>query len=247
MGILQRLQEELGAVDYLNLTTRQKQKLSAGLKSVDRSEITSQAEAEAFLLLLRKLREAIAEDDRLKGANFPDLLRSLLSVGEDGLYSNNLRFVFELIQNVDDLDFENPEDCHLEMRYDFEANTITLTYNETGFTPFNVFAITGTAEAAKNLDDTRVQIGEKGIGFKSVFGVAEKVRIRSGWFSFYLHKDSYSVPVIEEGKHGFRPGTEMTLYIDLTPQGVAPGGFIVKSRDASAIVRPFCATIRFCF
>lgn len=68
------------------------------------------------------------------------------------------------------------------MKFDLNNNRIILTYNETGFTPFNVFAITGIAEAAKNTSSTQNQIGEKGIGFKSVFGVSDKVLIRSGWF-----------------------------------------------------------------
>ena len=70
-----------------------------------------------------------------------------------------------------------------------------FTYNELGFTPANVFAITGIAEAAKNVSEEKVEIGEKGIGFKSVFGIADKVYIQSGRFSFYFTKDNIIVPV----------------------------------------------------
>ncbi|MBQ8135261.1 MAG: ATP-binding protein [Clostridia bacterium] len=100
-----------------------------------------------------------------------------------------------MIQNVDDCDYEKPEFCCLDINFDFNQNQIVLTYNETGFTPANVFAITGIAEAAKNITSTKNEIGEKGIGFKSVFGVAEKVWIRSGFFSFELSKKSFTIPV----------------------------------------------------
>ncbi|MDY4430610.1 MAG: hypothetical protein SPE50_06725 [Evtepia sp.] len=36
----------------------------------------------------------------------------------------------------------------------------------------------------KNIAAGKNEIGEKGIGFKSVFGVSDKVLIRSVWFSF---------------------------------------------------------------
>ena len=118
-------------------------------------EIQSKEDAKKYVDVLRMFREAIAETDKLKGENYPVLLESILSVGEDGLYSNNLRFVFELIQNVDDCDYADPHDCALDMRFDFNSDKIILTYNETGFTPFNVFSITGIAEAAKNISSNK--------------------------------------------------------------------------------------------
>ena len=76
-----------------------------------------------------------------------------------------------------------------------EPRTITFTYNEKGFTPANVFAITGSAEASKNISVEKVEIGEKGIGFKSVFGIANRVLIQSGMFSFALCRDNFTVPI----------------------------------------------------
>lgn len=188
--MLQQLRKQYEHIDCRDLGSRQLEHLRDGLKSVTSEEIKSSKDGRAFIELLRKLREAIAENDKLHGENYPNLLNSLLSVGEDGLYSNSLRFIFELIQNVDDCDYRSLEDCRLDMHFDFSKNEITLTYNEVGFTPFNVFAITGIAEAAKNVSAAKNEIGEKGIGFKSVFGVAKKVLIRSGWFSFELYSVS---------------------------------------------------------
>lgn len=189
------------------------EQLRADLKIVSTEEVVTLEDHIAFLGLVRSFRVGLAKSDSLKGDNYPSLLASLLSVGEDGLYSNNLRFLYELIQNVDDCNYDDPSNANLEVRFDPALGRIILTYNEQGFTPFNVFAITGIAEAAKNISADKVEIGEKGIGFKSVFGVATKVLIQSGMFSFELHKDNFTVPVpIYEG---FAPviGTRLTLFV----------------------------------
>lgn len=213
MTTLQHLQNEYGNVDCRDLSSRRLEQLRDGLKKIISNEIVSAENGKAYIELLRKFREAVAENDKLHGENYPQLLNSLLSVGEDGLYSNSLRFIFELIQNVDDCDYKDSADCKLDMRFDFEKDEIILTYNEVGFTPFNVFAITGIAEAAKNVSSEKNQIGEKGIGFKSVFGVANRVWIRSGWFSFELYKENFTIPVSIYNSFEYCNGTQMTLYV----------------------------------
>ena len=213
MSLLDQLFLEYGSLSHDQLTQHQIWTLRNKLKDISEHEVTSAEQAKHFLSLLRKFREYIADADKLHGDNYPDLLSSLLSVGEDGLYSNNLRFIFELIQNVDDCEYDNEEDHILDIHFAFNHNKITLRYNEKGFTPFNVFAITGIAEAAKNVSSGKNEIGEKGIGFKSVFGVASKVWIRSGWFSFELHKDNFTIPVANYQSDVYCPGTEMTLYV----------------------------------
>lgn len=183
------------------------------LRSVKRSDLRTIEEHREYISLLRKFREAIVQTASLNGENFNTTLASLLSVGADGLYTNELRFLFELIQNVDDCDYENPEDCELSIHFDFNYGTITLEYNEVGFSPENVFSITGIAEAAKNISPDRIEIGEKGIGFKSVFGVADKVLVQSGMFSFMLYESNFTVP--EEQYENFNgvSGTKLTLFM----------------------------------
>lgn len=220
MTLLQQLYDVYGSTDCRDLGSRKLEALRDGLKQVAPNEVNSASDGKAFIELLRKFREAVAENDKLHGDNYPRLLNSLLSVGEDGLYSNSLRFIFELIQNVDDCEFDKPDDCKLDMRFDFNKNEIVLSYNEVGFTPFNVFAITGIAEAAKNVSATKNQIGEKGIGFKSVFGVAQKVRIRSGWFSFELYKDNFTIPIAAYVAEEYCPGTQMTLFVPSRAQAI---------------------------
>lgn len=213
MDTLQHLKVEYGNADCRDLGSRKLEQLRDGLKKVISDEIVSAENGKEYIELLRKFRGAVAENDKLHGDNYPQLLNSLLSVGEDGVYSDNLRFIFELIQNVDDCDYKDSADCKLDMRFDFEKDEIILSYNEVGFTPFNVFAITGIAEAAKNVSSEKNQIGEKGIGFKSVFGVANRVWIRSGWFSFELYKENFTIPVPIYNSFDYCNGTQMTLYV----------------------------------
>lgn len=85
----------------------------------------------------------------------------MLSTGEDGVYDNSLRYIFELIQNVDDCDYQDPLNASLQIKFSENSGRIILKYNETGFTPLNIFAVTGIAEAAKNIQAGKVQIGEK--------------------------------------------------------------------------------------
>ena len=100
------------------------------------------------------------------------------------LYSKDTRFVFELIQNAEDNKYEtalaNSDKPCLIFR--LSPKDIVIDSNEDGFTEANVRAICSTGESTKS--DSKGYIGEKGIGFKSVFKVASKVHIQSGSFSF---------------------------------------------------------------
>ena len=186
------------------------------LAKVKPEDLHNMEEHRLFVEILHKLRKYISEDLELYGKHFPDTLKSLLAVGEDGVYSNSLRFIYELIQNVDDCDYADVENCNLDIQfiYDPLPGKIILTYNEAGFTPFNVFSITGIAEESKNISADKVEIGEKGIGFKSVFGVADRVRIESGMFSFELLKDDFTVPIPVYDGYKAVEGTRLTIFLD---------------------------------
>ncbi len=200
--------------DSQSMNHHQKTELREALRAFSVGDLSGVDEHKMYVELLKLFRTSLAEDDKLKGDNYPALLESLLSVGEDGVYSTPLRFLFELIQNVDDCDYADHSCVELDIQTDFNNGKIVLTYNETGFTPFNVFAITGIAEAAKNVSSDKVEIGEKGIGFKSVFGVADKVLIQSGKFSFELYKNNFTIP--EPAYENFEEvsGTRLTLLVE---------------------------------
>lgn len=156
-------------------------------------------EAEKFIKVLALCRGAQAAMDGEKRNN---TLRTLLSTGEEGAYVDNdsyinERFMYELIQNVDDCKYASPDDCKLTIDFDIDKDIIKLEYNELGFRPKDVIAISDIGNSTKNhhksldqketgLDKQDLQeIGEKGIGFKSIFGLANNVVIESGYFKFF--------------------------------------------------------------
>jgi hypothetical protein len=64
---------------------------------------------------------------------------------------------------------------------------IVIESNEDGFCEANVFAICNVGESTKT--GARGYIGEKGIGFKSVFKVAKRVHVQSEPYSFAFNYD----------------------------------------------------------
>ena len=205
--------EQYGNVDAGDLSSNQKKEMYSLLKTMSPEELTTVEEHKMYVQILKKLRQSSMDEMQLLGKKFVATLESLLAVGEDGVYSNNQRFIYELIQNVDDCEYDDISNCNLEIQFCYHESParIIFTYNEKGFKPENVFAITGIAEASKNISADKVEIGEKGIGFKSVFGIADRVLIESGMFSFELYKNNFTVPVPKY--EGFKPveGTRLTL------------------------------------
>jgi hypothetical protein len=102
------------------------------------------------------------------------------------LYQKSTHFLLELVQNVDDNSYQVLTPT-LEITY--EKRTLRIDCNEIGFSKKNVAAICRIGRSSKSgLDHSRRYIGEKGIGFKSVFKVSNVVWIRSGHYSFQFDK-----------------------------------------------------------
>ena len=185
-------------------------------------------EAEKFIKILALCRGAQAAMDGEKRNN---TLRTLLSTGEEGAYVDNdsyinERFMYELIQNVDDCKYASPDDCKLTIDFDIDKDIIKLEYNELGFRPKDVIAISDIGNSTKNhhksldqketgLDKQDLQeIGEKGIGFKSIFGLANNVVIESGYFKFFFDYSDFTIPkVYESGNRNKINGTKLTIQL----------------------------------
>lgn len=108
------------------------------------------------------------------------------------LYSTDTRFVFELIQNAEDNHYTKAKAAKEApfLSFTIYPERIIVDSNEDGFTEINVKAICSITKSGKVVSskskEQRQQgyIGEKGVGFKSVFKVASKVHIQSEPFSF---------------------------------------------------------------
>jgi HSP90 family molecular chaperone len=136
------------------------------------------------------------------------------------IFSKETRFVYELIQNADDNKYQNAESRGELPTATFlvSRDRIVIDLNEDGFNKANIRAICSIGASTKS--NSQGYVGEKGIGFKSVFRVAHKVHIQSGYFSFAfeyrLERDATGLemvtPIIQE--HVDLPngvGTRITL------------------------------------
>jgi hypothetical protein len=92
-----------------------------------------------------------------------------------------------LIQNADDNTFENDVIPTLSFHLVGSKNAwqMRIDCNEIGFKKENIEALCRIGDSTKKVKDrTKGYIGEKGIGFKSVFKVANVVHISSKGYSF---------------------------------------------------------------
>lgn len=136
------------------------------------------------------------------------------------LYNSSARFVFELLQNADDNSYSKARSSSAVPFVSFHVyhRRIVVECNEDGFTQENLTAICNVGKSSKT--GAQGYIGEKGIGFKSVFMVAWKVYVQSGDFSFYFqHKMGDSgmgmiSPIWEDTEEVLaRPLTRITLFL----------------------------------
>jgi hypothetical protein len=149
------------------------------------------------------------------------------------LYTREPRFVYELIQNAEDNSYSSAQIDAPYISFTLTPDAIIVENNETGFTKQEVRSICKVGDSTKT---GRVgYVGEKGIGFKSVFQVARKVRIQSGLFDFYFeHLPSDTgmgmiTPINEQDGPGYYDGTRMTLTL------LHPNDFSKRSADLLGI------------
>lgn len=133
------------------------------------------------------------------------------------LYTSQARFVFELLQNADDNQYTRGQDPYVLFRV--YPDRIVIECNEDGFTLQNLTAICDIGKSSKT--GSQGYIGEKGIGFKSVFMAAWRVHIQSRDFSFdFVHRKGDSgmgmvTPIWQERRDPALPFelTRITLYL----------------------------------
>ncbi|OAQ65575.1 hypothetical protein VFPBJ_11205 [Purpureocillium lilacinum] len=106
----------------------------------------------------REVRAAMGAKDKLIGSSAMLLAREL--------YSRDVRFIFELLQNADDNVYSNATSAPYAAFYLFHKKVI-VECNEDGFTEAHLRAICSIGNSSKV--GNHGYTGEKGIGFKSVF------------------------------------------------------------------------------
>ncbi|KAJ3531643.1 hypothetical protein NM208_g6992 [Fusarium decemcellulare] len=155
------------------------------------SAATSKSEADYQIEKLRRERGFDGQRQMLpvmiSGYN-----AALQTLSKD-LYQQPSHFLLELIQNADDNTFSSAVTPSLSLTLSGSSPRYLRTdCNEVGFTLEQVNAIATTGDSTKKAISRRQRgyIGEKGIGFKSVFKVASVVNIVSGYYEFMFERDT---------------------------------------------------------
>ncbi|ENO8975769.1 DUF3883 domain-containing protein [Vibrio parahaemolyticus] len=146
------------------------------------------------ILDYRKTKYQIDESSGACGLQ-PDVRKDLdngVNILSEQLYSKELHFVFELIQNAEDNHYADEEKPQLlfELLETDPTNTegcsgcLAIYNNEVGFSIDNIKAISSVGNSTKSSSKDAGYIGEKGIGFKSVFAVSPAPHIFSNGYHF---------------------------------------------------------------
>lgn len=111
------------------------------------------------------------------------------------LYSTSSHFILELLQNADDAKYDKKNIGRPTFSLSYMPGFLHTYCNEIGFTIANADAICRFGKSDKR--DVSGTTGEKGIGFKSIFGIVKTVHILSRAFSFQLTKVPQGIIVPE--------------------------------------------------
>ena len=146
--------------------------------------VRSNDEGHAFIEQLRRSKFMIGmslpEEAQAAAEGLRKDLSNALRLLSDDLYSTATHFVLELIQNADDNTYA--QGIEPQIRISLTSKELTIWNNEQGFQPDNVKALCSAGQSTKA--KKAGFIGEKGIGFKSVFQVSDTPEIHSNGFHF---------------------------------------------------------------
>lgn len=133
-------------------------------------------------------------------------------------YGSGVHFFEEVLQNIDDaIGRSKGRNAEQSVEISWGEQQISFTYPDRGFSFYDLVAITSLGNSSKKGKLDEASIGEKGIGFKSVFNVAERVTIQSRFFEFdIVYDENRKASVLQpssitSGKTG-KCTTQMTLY-----------------------------------
>ncbi|XP_056285066.1 uncharacterized protein wu:fj29h11 isoform X2 [Pseudoliparis swirei] len=172
-----------------------------GGQDKEQSELSDSASCQSTADLQRAIIEDIRKNEFGIGVELNAAGLKLMQVHQDRLgrsldrlstelYSKDTHFVLELIQNADDNSY--PSEVVPALAFVVERDCITVLNNETGFQEKNIRAICDVGRSTKGKHKYGY-IGQKGIGFKSVFKVTDCPEIHSN--GFHLRFDKTSGPM----------------------------------------------------
>jgi len=112
------------------------------------------------------------------------------------IHTKNPHFIFELIQNAEDNEYD--KNSIPTIKFIIDSDRLIIQNNECGLEKENVWKLCSIGGSTKT--KALGYIGEKGIGFKSVFMVSDKVEICSNGFQFQFWHSKEN-PLWEKWEH----------------------------------------------
>jgi len=161
------------------------------------AQVDSQSPAE-HIARIRHEKYALGSNGSLFSRNsLVDDLQNSVNHLSEGLYSENIHFVLELIQNAEDNSYS--KGCSPKLSFhvlnEDPSNTpgadgaLLVINNELGLRPKDVDALCAIGKSTKT--KRQGYIGEKGIGFKSVFKVTRRPHLFSAGYQFYFDREPH--------------------------------------------------------
>lgn len=105
-----------------------------------------------------------------------------------GIYTEEERFIFELLQNA--VDAHDNVNGLLDIKILLKADYLIFMHNGAAFSERDIEGLCDVGNGNKMKDATK--IGYKGIGFKSVFMRSTDVTVKSGGYCFKFNKEYWS-------------------------------------------------------
>lgn len=155
-------------------------------------------------------------------------LANSLELLSSGIYTEEERFIFELLQNAVDA-HDNSLNNDLRIRIDVQDDFLVFMHNGNPFSCRDIEGIcsVGNGEKAKDFK----KIGYKGIGFKSVFMHSNRVYIKSDDVVFRFEKaywnDFYGIKVSDTGRKYKMPWQIIPIYSESLPVAIDMDGLNV--------------------
>lgn len=143
---------------------------------------------------IRREKFGLNEDGMKRPSPLERDLRQALGHLAIELYSKKHHFILELIQNAEDNVYPEGETAMLSLKIHTSDPTNTpgsdgcllLLNNEVGFQPDQVLSLCSVGQSTKTKCDG--YIGEKGIGFKSVFQITARPHVFSNGYQFCFQR-----------------------------------------------------------
>ena len=142
----------------------------------------------------RKIVDEILMNEFGEGLQMDEKAREILNKHQDRigrslerlskeLYSQDIHFILELIQNADDNFYETASEIGDQptLLFRLDSEKLAVFNNEDGFRAENLKALCDVGKTTKG-KHRKGLIGQKGIGFKSVFRVTDTPEIHSSGF-----------------------------------------------------------------